>query len=63
MNFLFIKNDPLSGQAVPYVQLDRGLSAKLSRNVYYRLVDIAEQKDNQLCVMSGGECFSLGHIE
>lgn len=46
----------------PYLQLDHGLSAKLTTAVFYRLVDIAEQHGSELGVSSRGAWFSLGTI-
>jgi hypothetical protein len=46
----------------PYLQLDHGLCAKLTTALFYRLVDIAEQRDDELGVSSDGVWFSLGKI-
>jgi hypothetical protein len=47
----------------PCVELDRGLSARLARAVFYRLVDIAEQRGAELGIRSCGGWFALGAIE
>lgn len=47
-----------------YLSLWRGLKAKVSRNVYYDLVELAlaqgGERDNRLWLSSGDECFCLG---
>lgn len=51
------------GEPHPCVQLDRGLSARLTRALFYRLVDSAEQRGAELGVESAGTWFSLGAAE
>lgn len=46
----------------PYLQLEHGLRAKLTTALFYRLVDVAEQRDDELGVSSDGVWFSLGKI-
>jgi hypothetical protein len=55
---LFTTGDDLR----PYLQLDHGLRAKLTTALFYRLVNIAEQRDDELGVTSDGVWFSLGKI-
>lgn len=64
---------PFSGQIVPYVQLWRGLQARLHRNVYYQLLEEAELQETPLVqeggladavylscsIQSAGQCFVL----
>ena len=52
----------VGSQARPYLQLDHGLSAKLTTAVFYRLVDLAGQRGNEMGVCSNGAWFSLGLI-
>ncbi len=52
-----------SQQPSPYLLLDNGLSARLTRSVFYRLVDIAEAQADTLSVRSQGSSFELGKIE
>ena len=52
-----------SGEPHPTVLLPNLLSAKLSRAVFYRLVDIAEEKDGVLSVLSNGDLFELGKTD
>ena len=44
----------------PYLHVREGLTALLTRNVFYRLVDYTTEKNGQLWVHSCGESFSLG---
>lgn len=53
-------NDGDSAEPRPSIQLDRGLSARLTRALFYRLVDIAEQRGDEVGVNSCGCWFSLG---
>jgi len=57
---LHVNLDDRSGEPRPYLRLERGLSARLSRALFYRLVDAAEQRDEQLQIESDGVSFSLG---
>jgi hypothetical protein len=43
----------------PCIQLERGLSAKLTRALYYRLVDAAEQRGDAVGIVSCGVWFPL----
>lgn len=59
--------DPQSQEPRPYVVLDRGLEARLTRSVYYQLVDLAVEekiKDAHIYgIWSGGRFFSVGQLE
>jgi hypothetical protein len=44
----------------PYVRVRGELDARLSRPVYYRLVDIAIESEDGVGVWSGGTFFRLG---
>jgi hypothetical protein len=46
----------------PYLKLDQGLTAKLTTAVFYRLVDIAEQRGDEIGVTSNAVWFPLGRI-
>lgn len=48
------------GEPRPYLMLDRDLRARLSRALFYRLVEMAEQRGNHLLVRSAGGEFDLG---
>jgi hypothetical protein len=45
---------------IPYVHVRRGLEARVSRNVYYELAEIALPADGVLGVWSAGVFFPLG---
>lgn len=47
----------------PVLHLERGLSARLTRALFYRLVDLAEQRGAELGIDSAGSWFSLGVAE
>lgn len=53
-------------QAILYVQLHRGLTAKVHRNVYYQWINMSQEKvlnaSTHLGIVSGNEFFSLGTI-
>ena len=57
---LVVEHDAQTGEPRPYLQLERGLAARLSRALFYRLVDMAQEKDGQLQVISAGSAFNLG---
>lgn len=46
-------------QKRPYVQMHRNITAKLSRPVYYELLEYAEESDDGYVLNSGGACFLL----
>ena len=55
------------GQPVPYVELRDGLFARVSRHVYYQMVEQAEHSEseqgNEVFLRSSGLQFSLGHFQ
>ena len=55
----------LPGDPAPCVRVRNGLEARLHRNVYYQLIELAETREQdgamQLCVSSGGAYYSLGN--
>jgi uncharacterized protein len=51
------------GEPHPCIGVDRGLMARLTRALFYRLVDIAEQRGSELGVVSCGQWFSLGRYQ
>ena len=59
---LRVTTDSATGEPDPTVGLAHGLRAKLSRPVFYRLVEGAEERDGQLWIRSDGEAFSLGSV-
>ncbi|NVK22297.1 MAG: DUF1285 domain-containing protein [Kangiellaceae bacterium] len=65
-NPLWVKQDPNTGEPSPYITIRSNLHALIHRNVFYELVEIAEERviDGQkhMGVISAGEFFSLGSI-
>jgi len=61
---LRIFNDVETGETIPYLQLDRGLEARMGRNVFYELVEMADQvkkgEKTELLLKSQGTNFVLG---
>jgi len=55
-----VDTDPLSGEPAPRLHVRRGLEARISRSVFYELVESAEVVDGRLSVRSGGVEFPLG---
>ncbi len=51
----------VDGHPRPYLHVRDGLEARLTRPVYYRLVDQCRAEGNDYCVYSAGERFILGH--
>jgi len=54
-----------SGEPLPLLDLDRGLTARLSRAVFYQLVDLAVPRGaaGPLEIWSGGVAFSLAALQ
>jgi len=53
-----------SGEPKPLVSLEHGLTAKLSRPVFYRLVDLAQLgEEGEMTVVSDGTLFTLGSTQ
>ena len=51
-----------AGEPHPRLQVRNGLDALLSRNVFYQLVEIAEQEQGKMRVWSKGAEFVLGEV-
>ncbi|MBE7217632.1 MAG: DUF1285 domain-containing protein [Caulobacteraceae bacterium] len=51
------------GEPRPYLHVRRGLRARLSRPVFYQLVDMAEERDGVLGVASHGAWFPFGRAD
>lgn len=66
---LRVEHDPQTDEPSPYVQLDRGLEARLNRAVFYQLVDMAteiaepESDKVRIGVYSYNEFFEIGTLE
>ncbi len=50
------------GQPLPEVALNHGLSARVNRACFYRMVELAEECDGVLALSAGGQRFVLGSI-
>lgn len=64
---LVMRISPVTGEVTPYVEMPRGLSARLGRTVFYELVDHAVARSGaddvaELGVVSDGMFFSLGQV-
>lgn len=57
---LSVDMDETTGEPRPYLQLDRGLRARINRAVFYRLVEAAELRDAKYGLRSAGCWFGLG---
>ena len=62
-----IVTNPNTGEPSPYVSLREGIDARLSRSVFYELVDLGVEQDTQgahmVGVWSSGCLFPLGSME
>ncbi|WP_018623730.1 DUF1285 domain-containing protein [Kangiella aquimarina] len=65
-NPIWVEHDSKTGEPSPYIMVRRNLHALIHRNVFYELVERAEERvivdQKHLGVMSAGEFFSLGTI-
>ena len=57
---IVVETDPATGEPAPRVHVRAGLEARIARTVFYDLVEMAEVRDGQLAVRSGGVWFPLG---
>lgn len=61
-----VQTDPVSGEPSPYVRVRDNLWALISRNLFYRLVELAREIDRDgetwLAVESGGVVFPIGQL-
>lgn len=55
-----VETDPATGEPAPRLHVRRGLEARISRPVFYELVERAEEIDGRLTIRSGGAAFPLG---
>lgn len=64
---LHVERSPETGERIPYLRLDRGLEARLTRSVYYQLTALAIETDidgrNCLGVWSNGRLFPFGWLD
>lgn len=59
---LIVETDAETGEPAPRVRVRADLWARVSRAVFYELVEMADLRDGQLVVRSGGESFTLGAV-
>ncbi|WP_257275271.1 MULTISPECIES: DUF1285 domain-containing protein [unclassified Endozoicomonas] len=63
---LWVNIDPSTGEPSPYIRVRAQLDALVHRNVFYQLIEMAEEKssehDVELCINSHGKTFSIGSI-
>lgn len=60
---LRVETDADTGEPSPYLHVRAGLEARLTRPVFYDLVEMADERDGALVVESGGAWFDLGRID
>ncbi len=64
-----VETNPQNGEPAPYIHVRGGLEARMTRPVFYALVDMAQVEAdttparNRLVVHSNGMAFSLGSIQ
>ena len=54
--------EELDGQSIPCISVRDGLSATLSRSLFYELVNLAQDCEGEMKVFSGGVGCSLGSV-
>jgi len=59
---LELRTEPRSGATVPYVEIRKGLYARINRPVYYKLVALAGEMDGKMVLRSGGVNHILGIV-
>lgn len=57
-----VETDPATGEPSPSVHVRADLWARISRPVFYELVEMAGVEDGRLIVHSGGIAFALGPV-
>jgi hypothetical protein len=65
-NPIRVETDPSTDEPRPYVHVRHGMEARISRNVFYQMADLAVPGEGEhkgkLGVWSGGEFFPLGKV-
>lgn len=63
---LRVETDPVSGEPSPYLLIRFGMEGRLSRNLFYQLVEMASTEagpqGDELVIYSAGERFVLGNL-
>lgn len=57
-----VERDPVTEEPSPYVHIRRGLEARIDRKTFYRLVDMAEEREGWLGVASQGAFFRIAPV-
>ena len=52
-----------NGEPRPYLALEHGLTARLTRPLFYELVDLGEWRGETLGIVSAGKWFELGAVD
>lgn len=60
---IVVETDPQSGEPSPRVHIRADLWARITRPIFYELVERAQEVDGVLCVRSGSSVFELGAVE
>ena len=60
---IIVETDAETGEPAPRLHVRADLWARITRPVFYELVEQAEGVDGRLMVRSGDETFSLGAVE
>lgn len=55
-----VETDPISGEPAPSVHVRADLWARITRPVFYELVELARVEEGRLTVRSQGQAFGLG---
>jgi hypothetical protein len=62
-HILELRNEPRSGVRVPYIEVKKGLYARLERAVFYNLIDHAQQDRGRIIIRSRKMDHCLGRLE
>lgn len=54
-----VEEDPATKEPAPYVMVRDGLEALINRSTFYRLVELARERNGVYGIWSGGEFFAL----
>ncbi|KAK0350899.1 hypothetical protein LTR94_027143, partial [Friedmanniomyces endolithicus] len=59
---IVVETDPVTGEPAPRVRVRADLWARITRSVFYELVEIAHEVEGRMVVTSAGETFDLGSV-
>ena len=57
-----VERDPVTEEPSPYVHIRRGLEARIDRKTFYRLVEMAQEREGWLGVTSRGGFFRIAPV-